>query len=308
MIQNKEKSKGVTVIGLGLMGAKLAHLLVENGFQVTVWNRTIEKARELVEKGAVAASSAAEAISASPVIIVCVYDYRAANEILGAEEAAEKLQGKTIIQLTTGSPQEARESEIRERQLGADYLDGAILATPQQMGKPETMILFSGAKQVFEGSQEILNIFGGKIKYLGEKVGAASAMDLAVLSYFYGSLMGFFHGVRIGEIEGFEPTAFGELVAESSSTLGELIKYESEVIEKGDFTATESSIQISVEAVERILKTAQQAGINTDLPALASKIFQQAKNLGYADEEVAALIKVFRRENNETAISGGKNV
>jgi len=175
------------------------------------------------------------------------------------------------------------------------------------MGQPDTMILVSGATTAFQRSEEILKILGGKLNYLGEKIGSASAMDLAVLSYTYGAALGFFHGVRIGEVEDFQADSFGAIIADFSATIGEFVKYESAVIQKGDFSATESPIRISIEAVERILKTAQESGINTEFPTFASSIFQQAKNAGYADEELAALIKVFRRQAGAKAVTGGKN-
>jgi 3-hydroxyisobutyrate dehydrogenase-like beta-hydroxyacid dehydrogenase len=91
------------------MGAALAFVLQERGRAVTVWNRSPEKAASLVEKGAVLAPSAAAAITASLVIIVCVTNYAAANRILG--EVVTDLPGKLLVQFTTGSPQEARASE-----------------------------------------------------------------------------------------------------------------------------------------------------------------------------------------------------
>ena len=81
----------VTVIGLGNMGAALARALLGNGREVTIWNRSPEKAASLVEKGAVLAPSAAAAIAASPIIIVCVTNYAAANHIL--DEGVTNLPG-----------------------------------------------------------------------------------------------------------------------------------------------------------------------------------------------------------------------
>ena len=88
----------VTVIGLGNMGSALARALLDapQGRAVTVWNRSPEKAAPLVDKGAILAPSAAEAMQASPVILVCVTNYAAANQILG--EAATYLSGKRLVQ------------------------------------------------------------------------------------------------------------------------------------------------------------------------------------------------------------------
>ena len=75
--------RDVTVIGLGNMGSALARVLQENKRTVTVWNRSADKAAPLVDMGAVLAPSAAAAIAASPLIIVCVTNYAASNHILG---------------------------------------------------------------------------------------------------------------------------------------------------------------------------------------------------------------------------------
>jgi 3-hydroxyisobutyrate dehydrogenase-like beta-hydroxyacid dehydrogenase len=99
----------VTVIGLGHMGSALARVLQQNGCTVTVWNRSPEKAAPLLEMGAALAPSAAAAVIASPLILVCVTNYAASNRIL--DEVAADLAGKLLVQFTTGSPQEARASE-----------------------------------------------------------------------------------------------------------------------------------------------------------------------------------------------------
>ena len=61
----KNVQSEISVIGLGTMGAALARTLLQNGYRVTVWNRTSAKAEPLVRDGAVLAPSAASAVSAS---------------------------------------------------------------------------------------------------------------------------------------------------------------------------------------------------------------------------------------------------
>lgn len=73
----------VSVIGLGAMGARLAMVLLHAGFRVTVWNRSVGKATQVVEAGAVQARSAAEAIRASPVTITCIRSHSDTRALLG---------------------------------------------------------------------------------------------------------------------------------------------------------------------------------------------------------------------------------
>jgi 3-hydroxyisobutyrate dehydrogenase-like beta-hydroxyacid dehydrogenase len=290
----KSVQNEVSVIGLGTMGATLARLLLRQGYRVTVWNRTSAKAEPLVRDGAILAPSPAAAVAASPIAVVCVYDYKTTNRILDTKEVASSLAGRVLVQLTTGSPQEARESEVWARRHGAAYLDGAIQAAPSQMARPDTIILVSGAESAFQRSEPVLKVFGGNVKYLGEEVGVASALDMATLSYVYGAGLGFFHGARVAESEGFRVDHYGSIVAEISPTFGEFFKHEGAVIQSGNFEISESPLKISVEATERLAQSARESGINSEFPAFVSGFFKKAAAAGYENEEVAALIKVFR--------------
>ncbi|MGY0556967.1 MULTISPECIES: NAD(P)-dependent oxidoreductase [unclassified Lysobacter] len=286
--------KSATVIGLGQMGSTLARLLLDSGYRVSVWNRTAAKAEPLIARGAVLAPTALAAVSASTVVVVCVHDYAATHEILGTSEIAAALAGKLLLQLTTGSTGEARESDAWARGHGSAYLDGAIQAAPSQMGRPDTPILVSGAEATYREHEALLRVFGGEISYLGDDPGAASAMDMATLSYIYGASIGFFHGARIAEAEGFPVGKYGALVAGIGPTFADFLKYESEVVQSGDFSVGESPLSISVEATERIAHAARARGINDEFPSFASGLFKRADEAGLGGEEVAAIIKVLR--------------
>ena len=287
-------NKEITVLGLGSMGQTLARLFLDKGYKVTVWNRTAGKADALADRGAVVARSAAEAVRASPVAVMCVYDYRAADAILAMEGVAAALDGRLLVQLSTGSPQDARNAEAWAHRQGATYLEGAIQAAPDQMGQPDTPILVSGAEAVFQAAEPLLRVLGGGIVYLGEKASAAAAMDLATLSTIYGTLLGFMHGARIAEHEGFDTAEYGRIVAGIMPTFAAFLQHEGAVIQSGDFTVSQSPMRISVEATQRILQTAQEAGINTEFPAFAAGLFRRADAAGLGGEEIAALIKLLR--------------
>lgn len=284
----------ITVIGLGSMGITLAKLLLSAGYTVTAWNRTAGKAQELVEAGVVLAESAAAAIAASPVTVICVYDHKATAAILQTPEAEAVLEGRILLQLTTISPAEARNSLAWATVNGAGYVNGAIQAAPSQMGRPDTPVLVSGHKQVLQSVWHILEVFGGGIRDLGDNIAAAPTVDLATLSYIYGSSIGFFHGARVMEAEGLPVNEFGDIVAGITPTFGEFLKYEGDKIHANDYTIGESPLRISVEATARIEQAAIDAGINSEFPALAASLLKRAEAAGYGSEEVAAVIKVLR--------------
>jgi 3-hydroxyisobutyrate dehydrogenase-like beta-hydroxyacid dehydrogenase len=68
--------QSVSIVGLGVMGSALAHTLLAAGYDVTVWNRTQEKAESLVKAGASLAGTAADAVKNSEVTITCIRSRR----------------------------------------------------------------------------------------------------------------------------------------------------------------------------------------------------------------------------------------
>lgn len=286
----------VSVLGLGMMGSRLAQLLRHSGREVTVWNRTTARSAALRGEGVTVASTPGTAIAASDTIVICVHDYAAARDILGTASSAGALDGRLIIHLSTGSPQEARDMLAWADRQGAHYIEGAIQAAPEQMGKADTPILVSGAQSAFDRSQPVLQVFGQNLSYLGANIGAANAMDTATLSCLYGSLIGFFHGARVCEAEGFSVKAYASIVAGITPTFGDFLRHEGEVIESGNFAISASPLKISIEATARLERLARDAGINAEFPAFVAALLKRTMDAGYADEELAAVIKLLRKK------------
>lgn len=284
----------VTVIGHGAMGAAIAAVLVEQNYQVTVWNRTPARADALIRRGAVLASSAASAIAASPITIICVADYNVSTSILDQEPVKSALAGRVLIQLSTGSPQQARDLEAWTAGLGAAYLDGAIVASPPQMGSAGATIFASGSMSAWEQSESLLQKLAGNVSYHGEQVSAAASTDLAFLAYLFGSYLGFFHAARILETDDLSVEAFGAMIAQVSPVIGEVMKYQGTVIQNNSYSQPLSSLQMSMTSIELLTLQARESGINNEFPRFAENLFQKALHAGYGSEEVAALVKVLR--------------
>ena len=284
----------VSVIGLGSMGSTIARLFLAQGHAVTVWNRTPERADPLVQAGATLAAGADEAVAASPVTVVCVYDYPAAHAILRQPAVEAALAGKVLVQLTTGSPQEAVAAHAWAERHGARYLDGAIQAAPSQMGQADTPLLLSGDADVHADVAALLRVMAGNVVYLGPQIDAAATMDYATLSYVYGAYLGFVHGVRLAEVRGLDVARYGQIVRSVAPSFGAFFEHQAGVIRSGDFRISESPLRISVEATARILQASSEAGLDTRVPRLAADLLRQAADAGYAGEELAALVKVLR--------------
>lgn len=285
----------VSIIGLGPMGAALARALLQRGARVAVWNRTPAKAEPLVAEGATPAASVAEAARASPVVVVCVAGYPETSRLLEPGDVAAALAGKVLVQLSTGTPEDARGGQAWAKERGADYLDGAILAVPSQMGRPESTILVSGSETAYRDSKALLEKMAGTAPYLGQNVGAASALDLAFLSHLFLGLLGFYHGARLCEDEGLRVADLGAMLADVAPAIGGMIKHDAEAIQAGTYHGSESSLDTCARALEMLVRQAREARIDAAIPAFAAGLFRKGVAAGLGDESPAALVKVLRK-------------
>lgn len=200
----------VTLIGLGDMGSALARAFLANRHRVTVWNRTAAKATPLVQAGAQQAKSVEDAAAASDVIVVCVLDYAVSENLLTPPAVAEKLRGKTLVQLTSGTPRLAREAEAWAQNNHISYLDGAIIGYPSSVGTADCTILYAGLQKVFEAHKQLLGYLGPNSMFLGERIGSASALDSSLLTFGFTAELGFCHGAALCEAEGIPIDSYRE--------------------------------------------------------------------------------------------------
>lgn len=281
----------VSLIGLGPMGLALARAL-QSKFTLTVWNRTAERAKPLLNQGTVLAPTALAAVQASPVVLVCVADYTASRAILAAPGVADALRGKVLVQLSTGTPQDAREDWAALG--GVAYLDGALLATPGQIGRPDTPLFVSGEERALAACRPVLEAIAGNIQYMGEPIGNAAAWDLATLSCMFGAMSGFFHGVRICESEGLGVDAFSQMIGAISPVLGEMISAEGEAIHANRYGEPESSMATCAGSGRLFVKQAREAKLDASFPDFLMGLFERSLSAGFANERLAAMVKVMR--------------
>lgn len=284
--------KKVTILGLGSMGSVLAALLIKKGHRVTVWNRTRSKEAKLVEIGAHAAADVAAAVSASDIIIVSLATHSDSREVLENRHVEEALSGKTLIQLSTGTPNDAKADEVWANKHDIKLLDGAIMVTPGQMGTPEAFVLVAGSSDVYADAEDVLKVLAINTLYTGEKIHSSSALDLAFLSYFFSALIGFTHAARIAQAEGLDIASFGTMVQNWSPVIGSIIKECSTRVAAGHFENPQSTVQTCYFSTELISRHAQEAGISDLFPAFATSVFKKGMDAGLGSEDGAAIFKI----------------
>ncbi|MEU7583721.1 NAD(P)-binding domain-containing protein [Streptomyces sp. NPDC041068] len=256
----------VTVIGLGEMGHALATALLDAGHPTTVWNRSAGKDDALVERGAVRAASVEEAVLASPLTVVCLLDYDVVRTLMSP--AADALRGRTLVNLTNGTPDQARETEVWATGLGADYLDGGIMAIPSTVATPQAFVLYSGEERHFAAHRETLEALGAAT-YLGRDVGIASLYDLALLSAMDMMFAGFFHSVAMATShkEG-SATGFTELLVPWLTNMAQVMPAFAADVDADRASGAEPALAQGLDVVlagtRNMLGATRDAGVRAD--------------------------------------------
>ncbi|MEU3610322.1 NAD(P)-binding domain-containing protein [Streptomyces sp. NPDC035033] len=287
----------VTVIGLGSMGSALAAVLLERGHETTVWNRSADKARALADRGARPAADVEEAIAASPLIIACVLDHEALRTVL--DPVAGSLAGKVLVNLSSGSPEQADEAAAWARSHAADYLDGAIMTTPPGVGSPGTMFLYSGSRTAFEAHRPTLEAMGDPL-YLGTDPGLASLYDAALLGLMWSTMTGWLHGTALVGAEKTPATAFTPVAIRWLSTVSGFLTTYAPQVDAGRYPGDDATIDVQIAAVDHLLHAAAARGVDNALPELLKSVMERARAAGHGSDSYAGVIEVLRKPGTVT--------
>ncbi|WP_328532356.1 NAD(P)-binding domain-containing protein [Nocardioides sp. NBC_00368] len=289
-IRNSTHTSDITVLGLGAMGSALAAALLSSGRSVTVWNRTPARATDLVDRGTDAAGSVREAVLASPVVIACLLKHASVEETLAP--VADELRGRTLVNVTTTSPNEARALAAWAAEHGVGYLDGAIMAVPAMIGSRAGQIFYSGSRAAYDTLLPTLDVWATS-EYHGEDAGRASLVDLAMLSGMYQMFTGFFHGAAMVASMGMSAADFAARQAPFLAAMTEGLDGYAKVIDGGDYTvAGQQSLEFS--DLAHIVRASEEEGVDPSPIAAVQALISGQIAAGHGSEALARVYESLR--------------
>jgi 3-hydroxyisobutyrate dehydrogenase-like beta-hydroxyacid dehydrogenase len=276
----------VAVLGLGPMGQALAGALLAAGHPTAVWNRTPEKAAALVARGATRAATPAAAARDASLVLGCLLDYHAFGTVLGDWPAT------TLVNLTTGRPDEARAMADRAHAAGIDYLEGAILSPTAMIGTPAATILYCGPEPTFDANRSTLAALGGTPSYLGADFGIAVAYDLALLDLFATAVSGVAHAFALASAEGIPPRVFAGYATGIGAWLPSMVTGFAEQLTAGEFPGDRSTITSASAGISHIIDAADRHGLDTGVLRAAQAVIDRAVMAGHGDDGLARLSQI----------------
>lgn len=276
----------VGVIGLGEMGSRMAHRLIDAGHEVVVWNRTTHKAASLVDRGAVAATSPADVAQRVDLLITMVASPAALSEVTeGPDGFASAAAGPlTVIEMSTVGPTAI--SRLRSAlSADVDLLDAPVLGSTSEVEEGVLAIFVGGDRSVVEKWMPVLSALG-KVLHVGP-LGAGAAAKLVANSTLLAVLTALGEAVALGDRLGLARETTFEILRETP--LGAQAERRQQAIEANEYPHR-FSLALAHKDADLVVDTAAAAGIELRVAAAAREWFIEAEAAGLADADYSAVL------------------
>jgi 3-hydroxyisobutyrate dehydrogenase-like beta-hydroxyacid dehydrogenase len=289
------QNSAVTVIGLGPMGRAMTRTLLTAGHPVTVWNRTADRADGVVADGATLTATPREAVEASDLVIVSLTDYQAMYDIL--DSATASLAGRTLVNLSSDTPDRTREAANWAAGHGASFLTGGVMVPAPMVGTEAAYVYYSGRDQVLENHWTALTSLG-KPRYLGDDPGLAQMMYQAQLAVFLSSLSALMHATAMLGTAGLKASeALPELLSFADS-IGDILRAGEErpgaALDAGQHPGDLSTVTMMGATADHIVATSRSLGLDLALPLAVQAHYRHAIEDGHGSDHWTRIIDSIR--------------
>ncbi|MEE1800592.1 NAD(P)-binding domain-containing protein [Streptomyces sp. JV176] len=289
------QNSAVTVIGLGPMGRAMARTLLAAGHPVTVWNRTASRGDGLVADGATRAAAPGEAVEASDLVILSLTDYRAMYDILGCATAS--LAGRTLVNLSSDTPDRTREAAAWAAGYGAAFLTGGVMVPAPMVGTQASSVYYSGPAEVMERHRAALTPLGGA-RYLGEDPGLAQMMYQAQLTVFLSTLSALMHATAMLGTAGMKAEETLRELLPFVDSIGAIYRAGEETpgaaLDAGEHPGSLSTVTMMGATSDHIVETSTSLGLDLALPLAVRAHYRRAIEDGHGGDNWTRIIDGIR--------------
>jgi 3-hydroxyisobutyrate dehydrogenase-like beta-hydroxyacid dehydrogenase len=280
----------IAFCGLGQMGAPMATRLVDAGHEVTVWNRTAERAAPLVERGARQAATPGEAVKGAELVVTMLADPDAVEEVVcGRDSVADGIsEGATLVEMSTIGPAAVR-SLRKKLHTSVGLLDAPVLGSVRQATEGELKIFVGGDPDLFEQWRPVLEQLGTP-RHVGHLGGGAS-MKL-VTNLCLGVLMsGLGEALAFADSLGLEQSDVLDVLSESP--LGRTTRSKRQNIESGEYPPN-FKLSLAAKDMRLVNEAARLASLPLTLTPAAWAWFETAQAAGLGDLDYSAVVDKIR--------------
>jgi 3-hydroxyisobutyrate dehydrogenase len=275
----------VAVLGTGIMGGPIARNLLRAGHEVTVWNRTVEKAEALEDDGARVASTPADAVRDAELVLTMLGDARAVEQTMIESGALDGMpQGALWIQSSTiGVAATERLAELAGEH-GITFVDAPVLGTKKPAEDGQLFMLASGPEDARERCEPVFDAISRGHVWLGE-AGLGTRLKLVVNGWILCTIENLSETFVLAQTLGVDPRSFLEAISGGGMDMP-YAHLKGEAILKQDFPPS-----FPLAHARKDVALILDAAGDVELPLVRATLqqFDRAFELGHGDEDMSAV-------------------
>jgi len=280
----------VGVVGLGVMGGRIATRLLDSGYTVVGTNRTPERAAPVVERGLLWRDTPRQVAAAADVVLSSVADDAALDAVATGSDGilAGLRPGTVYADMSTVSPQVSQGLAQRVRGLGAEMLDAPVSGSAPQAEAGQLTIMVGGAERAFERVLPILQKLGSVVR-IGEN-GQGLLLKLAINISLAEQMVAFGEGVLLAERGGIDRRLAVDVM--TASAIGSpLLKGRAPLVVDPtgpvwfDIALMQKDLGLALDAARRL-------GVPLPTTAATNDLLTLARRLGYERRDIASVHEV----------------
>lgn len=284
--------KSVGFIGIGVMGKSMASHILQGGHKLYVYNRTKEKADELVEKGAVWCDTVGELAEQSDVVITIVgYPSDVEEVYFGENGILERSRpGTYVIDMTTSSPKLAKKIGEEAKKKGLHALDAPVSGGDVGAKNAQLAIMVGGDEEAFEEMKPIFSLMGTNIRRLGPH-GAGQYTKMANQIAIASNMMGVAEALAYAREAGLDQKQVIKTIETGAAGSFSLSKLAPRMV-SGDFEPG-FYVKHFIKDMKIAIESAEEMGLDLHGLKLAKKLYEQLAEQGEEDAGTQALYKIY---------------
>ena len=291
-------SRRIGLIGLGLMGRPMGMNLLKAGHTLTVWNRTPERAKELVAAGAVLAKTPHEVAASSEVLISIVSDPPALETVLWGHEGqndgalAGLEAGNIYIDSSTVSPMLAKRIAAACKERGVGFLDAPVTGGDWGAREGNLVFMIGGDVATLKEAEPILGVMGKKWFHLGPN-GAGQTIKLAMNAILALEVGAMAEALALVTKAGLNGGQLVEVMQASMARSG-VLDVKSPLMLKGEYKPS-FPLRLMHKDLSLALDLANQLGVALPATAAAREVYNYVKGEAKEDLDYSAVMRFWKK-------------
>jgi 3-hydroxyisobutyrate dehydrogenase-like beta-hydroxyacid dehydrogenase len=283
----------VGFIGLGVMGKPMALRLLNSGYTLAVYNRTREKADELVHLGASSVSSPSELAKSANVIISMVTDSKALEEISTGKDGVINgmRSGDIHIDMSTVSPELTERLYFEYKSRDMFFLHAPVLGSKRQASDGTLLIFVGGDESAYRRCKDIFRVLGTKTWHFKE-IRQAGYLKLVMNSMIAGMISIFSQAIVLGMKAGLTMELILDVLGNSALD-SRMYQSKGKTIMDGDFTPN-FYLKHLLKDINLMLEAGERLKVPLPLLSVIRELIVVGCDRGYEMEDYSVIFKVFQ--------------